>query len=149
MRTIRDLIIHCTATKEGQDIGFKEIDAWHKQKGWSGCGYHYIVRLNGNVEVGRPEEKVGAHVRGFNRNSIGITYVGGVDSINRPKDTRTSAQIEALKCLLENLKCSYPDAKISGHRDFSPDLNKDGIIQPFEWTKVCPCFDARKEYKDL
>lgn len=149
MRKITDIIIHCTATKEGVDIGFKEIDQWHKKRGWSGCGYHYIVRLDGDVEVGRPEEKQGAHVKGYNRNSIGIVYVGGLDSEMRAKDTRTEDQKRELRCLIENLKYNYPSADISGHRDFSEDLNGNGIIEPFEWSKICPCFDAKEEYKDL
>lgn len=149
MRKITDIVVHCTATEEDKDIGAFEIDQWHRKKGWSMIGYHYVVRLDGSVEVGRPENKQGAHVKGYNRNSIGVVYVGGVDKNNIPKDTRTPEQIEGLKCLLENLKCQYPDAKISGHRDFSKDINGDGIISPFEWMKVCPCFDAIEEYKNL
>jgi hypothetical protein len=34
-----------------------------------------------------------------------------------------------------------------GHRDLSPDLNGDGIIQPGEWTKMCPCYDVKREFK--
>ena len=149
MRKIKDIVIHCTATKEGVDIGFKQIDQWHKKRGWKGCGYHYIVRIDGTVEVGRPDKEQGAHVKGFNRNSIGVVYVGGLDANMRAKDTRTEEQKKELICLVENLKANYPGAKVSGHRDFSKDLNGNGIIEPFEWSKICPCFDAKKEYKNL
>lgn len=147
MRNIKYIIIHCTATKEGVDIGAKEIDNLHRKKGWSMIGYHYVVRLDGRVEVGRPENKQGAHVKGYNKKSIGVVYIGGVDKNNIPKDTRTEKQKEGLKCLIDNLKHQHPKAKILGHRDFSKDLNNDGVISPFEWMKVCPCFDVKKEYK--
>lgn len=146
MRRIDDLVVHCTATKEGQDIPVRIIDQWHKNRGWSGIGYHYVIALDGTVEKGRPIIKQGAHVKGHNRHSIGIVYVGGLDSNLAPKDTRTQAQKEAIICLLQDLKQRFPDAKISGHRDFSPDINKNGIIEPFEWTKQCPCFNAKEEY---
>ena len=149
MRTIKHIAIHCTATKEGVDIGFEEIDRWHKKRGWKGCGYHYIVRLDGQVEVGREEKEIGAHVKGYNRHSIGVVYVGGLDSNMKAKDTRTDAQKEELICLIKNLKAVHPGAEILGHRDFSKDLNNNGIIEPFEWQKVCPCFDVVSEYKEL
>ena len=61
------------------DIGAKEIKAWHKGKGWKDIGYHYVIRLNGKVELGRPLEKMGSHVVGYNRDSVGVCYVGGVE----------------------------------------------------------------------
>jgi N-acetylmuramoyl-L-alanine amidase len=143
------ITVHCSATKEGINITAADIDRWHKSKGWSGIGYHYVVRIDGKVEVGRPINKVGAHVYRHNRNNIGVCYIGGVGSQNEPKDTRTFAQKESLVKLLKELKRKHPNAIIQGHRDFSPDLNKNGIIEPFEFTKACPCFDAKKEYEHI
>ena len=142
-------MVHCTATVEGKDFTAADIDSWHKNRGWRGIGYHYVVRLNGAIEQGRKEETVGAHVRGHNRNSIGVSYIGGLDKDLKAKDTRTAAQKKALIELLSELKKKYPKAMIVGHRDFSPDTNNNGIIEPFEFIKECPCFDAKKEYENL
>lgn len=149
-RVIDYLVVHCTATREGQEISVQQIRDWHvKGRGWSDIGYHYIIDIDGNVHEGRPVTRQGAHVKGYNKKSIGIVYVGGVDKNMTPKDTRTDAQKAELETLLCKLKEFYPNAEIKGHRDFSPDRNNNGIIEPFEWTKVCPCFDAEIEYKNL
>lgn len=148
-RQIKDIVVHCTATREGVYLSVDEIREWHIKKGWSDIGYHYVIYLDGSIHEGRPVDRVGAHVKGFNRKSIGITYVGGVDVNLNPKDTRTQEQKESLERLLINLKRLYPSAKTKGHRDFSKDLNNNGVIEPFEWMKVCPSFDAKKEYKHL
>ena len=99
---------------------------------------------------------IGSHVRGYNTYSIGVVYVGGLEyRPNTPykklrvKDTRTEAQKAALLSLLIDLRKLYPNAIIQGHRDFSPDLNHDGIIEPSEWIKSCPCFDAKNEYRRI
>lgn len=149
MRTIKHIVVHCSATQEGVFVSAATIDRWHKARGWKGIGYHYVILLDGSIEVGRPLEQRGAHVKGFNNHSIGICYVGGVDKQLAPKDTRTEAQKLALYCLLENLKEQFPSAEILGHRDFSKDLNGNGIIEPFEFMKVCPSFDAKKEYESI
>lgn len=149
MRTINHLVIHCSATVEGKDFNAKDIDRWHKQKGWKGIGYHYVIKLDGTIEKGRPDSEIGAHVQGHNTNSIGICYIGGIDKNLAPKDTRTAAQKTALYKLLCDLKDTYPKAKILGHREFSKDLNGNGIIEPFEFSKACPSFNASLEYKNL
>jgi hypothetical protein len=107
----------------------------HVAKGWNGPGYHYNIRRNGDIEIGRPEEVVGAHCLHYNRNSIGICYEGGLDDKGKPADTRTPEQKKAMLNLLTELKKRYPNAVIVGHNAFS--------------NKACPCFDAAKEYKDL
>ena len=149
MRRIKHIVIHCSATVEGQDFSAHDIDRWHKGRGWSGIGYHYVVRLDGSIEEGRPEWKIGAHVKGKNRHSIGVVYIGGVDKSLTPKDTRTTKQKGALKDLLKTLKQRFPSATILGHRDFSTDKNKNGIIEPFEFIKACPCFNVKTEYKNI
>lgn len=136
-RIIKHLVIHCTATKEGYPFSASDIDRWHKVKGWNGIGYNYVIDLNGNIELGRDVNLVPAQVEGYNANAIGIVYVGGLDANMKPKDTRNKAQKESLLSLLKNLKKLYPNAEILGHRDF-PKVNK-----------ACPCFDAKKEYKNL
>lgn len=136
MRKINEIIVHCTATPEGKDFKAADIDKWHKQKGWDGIGYHHVVDLDGTVEPGRPESKVGAHCYGHNQNSIGVVYIGGVASDGKtPKDTRMPQQKAALVKLLTELKHKYPGATIHGHRDFA--------------AKACPSFDATTEYKNI
>lgn len=127
------IVVHCSATQPGIDIGVREIDAWHRSQGWAACGYHYVVRLNGEVELGRPENVPGAHVVGHNYHSIGVCYIGGLDANGKPSDTRTVLQREGLQRLLRELLIRYPKAVICGHRDLNP-------------HKACPCFDARSEY---
>ena len=140
------LVVHCTATKENQHITVEDVRKWHTNKGWSDIGYHYLIYLDGTIKKGREDNKQGAHVKGYNKHSLGICYVGGVDKDLKAKDTRTEAQKEALCYLLKELKEFYPNAEIKGHRDFSKDLNNNGVIEPFEWSKMCPCFDAINEY---
>ena len=137
-RTIKYLVIHCSATPEGRAHTTKDIDLWHKQRGFTEIGYNYVILLDGTIELGRDVDKIPAHVEGHNKDSIGICYIGGVDKNTlQPKDTRTLAQKEALTKLLKELKKLYPDAVIQGHRDFT------GV------KKACPCFNAKDEYKDI
>lgn len=135
MRKINMIIVHCTATKEGVDYKAKDIDRWHRQKGWNGIGYHFVVDLDGTIEKGRAIEKVGAHCTGYNSYSVGVVYVGGLDKNGKAKDTRTEEQKESLKNLLQALRKQFPGAKIRSHRDFA--------------NKSCPCFDATAEYRTL
>lgn len=136
MRDINKIIVHCTATPEGRKTSVADIRSWHKERGWSDIGYHYVVQLDGTVNEGRSVEIAGAHVKGQNTNSIGITYVGGVDKYSlTPKDTRTKEQKESLLKMLDYLKTLYPKATIHGHNEFA--------------SKACPCFDAKKEYKHI
>lgn len=136
------IVVHVTATPPSANIGAKEVDAMHRAQGWSAIGYHYVIRRSGKVEPGRAEDQVGAHVAGFNSTSIGVSMVGGVDEAGKPQDNRTPAQTAALEKLLRELCARYPAARICGHRDLSPDRDGDGVIEPGEWIKACPCFDA-------
>lgn len=139
-RRIDEIIVHCTATPEGQDKSVDQIRVEHKQQGWSDIGYHYVVYRNGSVHDGRDVDIAGAHCQGHNAHSIGVAYVGGVKNIPGvpysklpPKDTRTEQQKAALLSLLLELRKLYPTAKIYGHRDFA--------------VRDCPSFDARQEYR--
>lgn len=134
-RNITELIVHCTATREGKEYTVDTIRQWHKQRGFSDIGYHYVIHLDGSVENGRSVCIAGAHCVGHNTKSIGICYVGGLDADGNPKDTRTKEQRIALKTLLVSLKIIYPGAKIYGHCDFA--------------AKACPCFDAKEEYQGI
>ncbi|WP_343698871.1 N-acetylmuramoyl-L-alanine amidase [Caulobacter sp.] len=138
------LVVHCSATPASRDIGRAEIDVMHRQRGFRMIGYHYVIRRDGRVEKGRPETEPGAHVEGYNSRSLGICLVGGVKTDGKtPEDNFTPEQFAALRHMLANLKHAYPKAEILGHRDLSPDKNRDGKITPNEWLKSCPCFDVR------
>ena len=135
MRTINSIIIHCTATKPLAHINVNDVRRWHRERGFNDIGYHYLVLVDGTVEVGRPLNETGAHCKGHNAQSIGVCYVGGLNDKGKPADTRTPAQRAALRNLLITLKRQYPNAIIYGHRDFA--------------AKACPCFDATAEYAYL
>ena len=133
------IVVHTTATPEGREYTAKDIDKMHRQRGFVAIGYHYIVRLDGTVEPGRPEDVIGAHVEGHNSNSVALSYVGGVTNDGKltAKDTRTPAQKAAMLKLIQELKDRYPNAKVQGHRDFV------GV------AKACPCFNAIPEYAHI
>jgi len=155
-RNITDIVIHCTATKIGAVVNVDVVDKWHKERGFkkqplSGryCGYHYLILEDGTIQQGRLLSEIGAHVSGQNERSIGICYAGGLNDRGKGCDTRTEEQKESMAWLLILLKSKFKKAGIKGHRDYSPDLNGDGIISSNEWIKECPCFDATKEYENL
>lgn len=143
-RRIDEIIVHCTATPEGQPRTVEQIRQQHKSQGWSDIGYHILVTLDGQAHLGRDMDISGAHAEGHNSHSIGVCYVGGVE--NRPgvaykdlkaKDTRTEAQKATLMALLMDLRKLYPKARIIGHRD----VDTHG--------KSCPSFDAKSEYRNI
>lgn len=135
-RVINEIIVHCSATPEGKDYTLDTIRQWHRQRGFSDIGYHYVIHPDGTVEEGRDVNIAGAHCSGHNSKSIGICYIGGMTADNKKaKDTRTEEQRTNLKALLMAMRNLYPTAKIHGHRDFA--------------AKACPSFDATEEYKNI
>jgi N-acetyl-anhydromuramyl-L-alanine amidase AmpD len=141
------LVVHCSATAPTQDIGVREITQWHIQRGFDTLGYHYVNRRDGSQETGRPENAIGAHVKGHNAKSVGVCLVGGVSAAGKPENNFTETQFATLGKLLDQLQSRYPKARILGHRDLSPDLNGDGIITPNEFIKACPSFDVSEWLK--
>ena len=102
---IPNTIIHCSATPKGMDYSAADIDKWHRQRGFRGISYHYVIRLDGSIEKGRDEIEMGAHCLGENLYSIGICYIGGLSEDKQtPEDTRTEAQKIALRGLVESLR---------------------------------------------
>ena len=134
-RNIKQIIVHCTDTKEGKNYTLADITKWHKEKGYNTSGYHYVIDINGKIMNGRDVNVIGAHCKGYNSYSIGVCYIGGRGSDNVTKDTRTKEQKDSLLNLLKRLKILYPQAKIYGHRNFA--------------NRMCPCFDAAEEYKNI
>lgn len=129
MRTITEIIIHCTATEATKPVTLAEIDKDHKSRGWKGCGYHFIIHQNGLIDIGRNLAEAGAHCKGHNANSIGIAYVGGLFN-GKPYDTRSYEQIQSLALLIKTLRRTFPTiTKVKGHNEYA--------------NKACPCFNVQ------
>lgn len=141
MRLIKFLVVHCTATPVTATIDSIQR-YWKNVLHWKNPGYHYIIKRDGDIVNITEEENIANGVAGDNRHSIHISYIGGIDTNGKLLDNRTEQQKEAMYQKLLELAKKYPDAIIRGHRDFSTDTNKNGIIEPFEWIKGCPSFDV-------
>lgn len=159
-RNITLIVIHCSASPNEDSLfrgslgqpGFttpiKTIDDWHAARGFQrdeqarrffnpdlvAIGYHYVIYRNGVTVTGRRELEMGAHVKGFNQKSLGLCLIG--------TDQFTPEQWQTLRDLVTLLQKRYPDARIVGHRDLSPDRNGNGVVEPGEWTKTCPGFSV-------
>ena len=132
MRKITEIIIHCSATPAGRSFTVQDIDRWHRARGFSSIGYHYIIYLDGSIHPGRPVDEIGAHCLGHNAHSIGVCYIGGLDTDTlEPADTRTPGQRAALRELIAKLQEQYPGATVHGHNEFA--------------DKACPCFRVQTE----
>ena len=130
------IVVHCAATSPSMDIGAKEIDRWHRQRGWLGIGYHFVIRRNGTVEEGRHIDKAGAHAVNYNNKSVGVCLVGGVKEDKKtPEANFTNEQYKALVALLKRLKEKYPSAKIIGHNEIA--------------AKACPSFNVQSWLKTV
>ena len=136
MRDIKYIAVHCTAGPATQTT--KAIkDYWKNNLGWKSVGYHYLINADGTIEQLAQESEITNGVAGFNSVTVNISYKGGVDATNKPKDTRTPQQKESILKLLKELKKRYPKAIIQGHKDF-PNVKK-----------ACPSFEAKKEYSNI
>tara|TARA_A100001515_G_C4434963_1_gene164987 strand:+ start:96 stop:509 length:414 start_codon:yes stop_codon:yes gene_type:complete len=136
MRQLNRIILHCSATKEGKDYSVETIRDWHvKGRGWSDIGYHWVIRLDGSIEVGRPLEKSGAHTKGHNKDSVGVCYIGGCDADGKPKDTMNPEQEKAWRMIVLSLRTLYGDLTIHGHNEFA--------------KKACPSFIVKEKFADM
>ncbi len=143
MRKITEIFIHCSATKpdwmhgKSCDQKVAEIRRWHvEQNGWKDIGYHFVLDRDGDSVAGRPIERVGAHVRGHNSNSIGICLIGGFggSATDQFEEHFTEAQREKVLKLLDDLTQKFPDAKIRAHNEVA--------------AKACPCFTVSEFMKN-
>lgn len=149
MLPIKYLTIHCTATPEGRDFGVSGINAIAAQRfGPGGKSYHWIVTIDGVKHRNIQDNVRGIHVANNNTGNIGVVYEGGLAADGKtPKDTRTEAQKTALLEIVAEYRKRYPGIVIRGHRDWSPDLDGDGTIEPHEYIKACPSFDVAEFLK--
>lgn len=147
MRKIKRIFVHCTAGSQKTTV--KGLLEEFKRKGWRMPGYHWVVSPDGTCTSLLPESQVANGVYGYNGSSVHVAYIGGVDGNLKSMDNRTPEQKASLRSLLREIHARYPDAEILGHRDISPDKNGNGIVDPWERIKDCPCFEAKTEYGDL
>jgi N-acetylmuramoyl-L-alanine amidase len=132
LKKVDFLVVHCSATPAKMNVDRNMIDRWHRERGWLGIGYHYVIKRDGTLEVGRPLDQIGAHVEGYNDRSLGICMAGGMDADNKkPENNFTPAQLATLQSTLYTLLIEHPRARICGHNELNP-------------NKACPSFDVPK-----
>ena len=127
MRKINKLVIHCSDSPDDRDVDRKDIDAWHKERGWDGIGYHYVIKRDGVVEIGRPESVQGAHTRGHNRGSLGVCMIG--------REVFSEEQYKALTILIKDLTARYRGLYVAGHYEYDE-------------HKTCPNFKVEEYLMD-
>jgi N-acetylmuramoyl-L-alanine amidase len=149
VRELKRIILHCSATREGQDVDAATIRKWHLARGWSDIGYHYVIKLDGVVEQGRPLHRIGAHTKGHNADSIGICYIGGLDAQGDAMDTMTGRQRDAFQRLCYALCITFHQPfAIHGHNEFSPKACPSfEVADKFEWLRHW-CFSYQQRYAD-
>lgn len=135
--------MHCTASRGDADV--ESVRAVFRARGWKRPGYHYVIDASGEVTQLLDESLTANGVRGYNATSVHVAYIGGIDAGGRPADTRTEAQRRALRTVVAGVLSRHPDAEVLGHRDISPDTNGNGIVDPWERIKECPCFDVKND----
>ena len=163
MRNIRLIILHCSATPEGQDFSVEDIDRWHRQRGFNCIGYHWVVYRDGSVHPGRPEEMVGAHCKGYNQHSIGVCYVGGLRPLTPlPKDKTEGDGSLARAHVTHNRPVTMvggrpyvaadtrtPEQRRAMRKLVSELLRRyphSTVHGHYEYAnKACPCFNAKTE----
>jgi N-acetyl-anhydromuramyl-L-alanine amidase AmpD len=160
MRKIERIFVHCTASWQDTTTIASLKKEFH-DKGWKNPGYHWVIFPGGKVVKLLEESNVANGVKGYNSTAIHVAWVGGIRYQNGKDkngnlvrkivsdDNRTDEQKQALFDLLTKLKLKYKGAMIMGHRDISPDLNHNGVVDPWERIKDCPCFDAMVEFMDI
>lgn len=152
MRRIKRIFVHCTASWQ-ETTTIDSLKMEFRDNGWKNPGYHYVIFPNGKIVQMLDENKVSNGVKDYNSTAINVAWVGGIKYNDNKKimsfDNRTTEQKVALFDLLVKLKLKYRDAIVMGHRDISPDLNHNGVVDPWERIKECPCFDAMVEYMDI
>ena len=136
MRTVNNIVIHCTATPQSAKVQ-SIVNYWKNDLKWKSPGYHRLIEANGTVHNLSDFENPTNGVAGHNYDSIHISYIGGVDAQNKPLDNRTTEQRCAILHCIDEARKLYPNAQILGHRDFK------GV------AKACPSFDAKSEYKSI
>jgi N-acetylmuramoyl-L-alanine amidase len=131
MRTIKYIVVHCTATQPNATVeAIKKF--WKEIRKWDKPGYHYLIQRDGEIVQLLDEKEISYGAYGHNQDCIHIAYIGGIDKDGKPLDNRSTRQIHSMFDKIVELSEKYPQAKILGHRDFP------GV------KKACPSFDVRE-----
>jgi len=137
-RKIKKIVVHTSANKFTTKKGALYIHEVHKKNGWRGCGYHYVVPVHSPIQIGMDVDYVGIHAKGFNKKSIGVCYMGGLDKNLVPRDNILSVdQYTKLVNLVAQLVLIYKEAEVIGHNEL-PNVRK-----------ACPCLDMDKFREDV
>jgi N-acetylmuramoyl-L-alanine amidase len=123
---MKKITIHCSDTPNGHNYTVDDINIWHIARGFKKVGYHYVIHIDGSLNIGRLENEMGAHVRGLNRDNIGICLIG--------RDKFNEKQTATLVALLAHMTTIDPGATIHGHYEFS--------------KKTCPNFNVKEFCKE-
>jgi hypothetical protein len=137
-KPVDTIFVHCAATRPEWLAGsplsekIKEMTRWHKAKGWSAIGYHWIIDRDGTVAGGRDEKTPGAHVAGHNTGSIGVCLIGGHGSSENDPFSKnyTTEQEIALFNLIQDIKTRASITQIRGHNEVA--------------AKACPGFNVKR-----
>lgn len=132
-RNIKKIIVHCADTKVNQNFDIKDVDQWHKQRGFSMVGYHYYIKLDGTIQEGRNLEQVGAHCKGQNSDSIGICFEGGKNADGSKWDSPLSAQLDAWHTLYQYLCLMFGNLPLKGHYEYSEKSCPNFEIDDYLW----------------
>lgn len=127
---ITEIIVHCADTKTSQDFSVEDIRRWHVEgNGWSDIGYHYYIKLNGDIFLGRSIQKAGAHCFGHN-DELGVCFEGGKFDNGEPWSEPMAGQLKAFKKLKDGLDITLgKNLIVKGHYEYDK-------------GKTCPNFDV-------
>ena len=142
-RAIKELDVHCTAG--WQDETNAALLAGFKARGWKNPGYHVTVDADGTAWLLQHPDAIANGIAGRNAHALHISYKGGIQKVGGKivaVDNRTPQQKATMIAILKHWRTQYPSAIIQGHRDTSPDKNKNGKVDEWEYIKQCPCFNA-------
>ncbi len=134
------IVIHYSATAIENDYTAADIDAMHRKRGFNEIGYHWFIRKDGKIEMGRDltqpgRFEQGAHSKGENSISIGICFEGGVTAAapNVGFDSRTPEQIKSMIELIDRMQERFPGAVVKGHRDMPGAATQCPGFNATEW----------------
>jgi hypothetical protein len=132
------LVWHCAATRPDMDVDVEDVRRWHKERGWLDIGYAGFIKRDGTIQKGRDldgdgdvTDEIGAHAAGFNAESIGWCYAGGMGANGQPQYNPTPEQLAAMKFITDETEARFPGIEVLGHCDLP------GV------QKSCPVFDVR------
>lgn len=149
-RTTSRCIWHCSATPADLDVTVADITRWHRSRRpvpFETIGYHRVIYRDGTVHQGRDDEMVGAHAVHHNQDTYAICVVGGAGDDGRGELNFTAAQVASIWREKERADRLYPGIEHLGHRDLSPDADRDGVVERHEWFKDCPSFCVRSSFE--